>query len=95
MKLVAVEVENFRSYRVRRRVELDELTTLIGKNDVGKSTILEALEIFFNNDLVKIDVSDLSKKRDQESDTDITIQVSFKVAQASVRGAATWAQPTG
>jgi energy-coupling factor transporter ATP-binding protein EcfA2 len=34
------------------------LTTLIGRNDVGKSTILEALEIFFNNNIVKIDSSD-------------------------------------
>ncbi|MEK1409745.1 ATP-binding protein [Limosilactobacillus fermentum] len=25
------------------------MTTIIGKNDVGKSTIVDALEIFFNN----------------------------------------------
>ena len=37
---------------------LINLTTFIGKNDIGKSTILEALEIFFNNDLVKIESSD-------------------------------------
>lgn len=60
MKLVAVEVENFRAYKERRRVEFNDLTTLIGKNDIGKSTILEALEIFFNNDIVKIDSSDAS-----------------------------------
>jgi hypothetical protein len=47
MKLIAVEVENFRAYKERRRVEFDDLTTLIGKNDIGKSTILEALEIIF------------------------------------------------
>lgn len=60
MKLVAIEVENFRAYKERRRVEFDDLTTLIGKNDIGKSTILEALEIFFNNDVVKIEASDAS-----------------------------------
>lgn len=58
MKLVALEIENFRAYRERRRIEFSDLTTLIGKNDVGKSTILEALEIFFNNDIVKIDPTD-------------------------------------
>ncbi|WP_458792273.1 ATP-binding protein [Yoonia sp. MH D7] len=58
MKLVALEIENFRAYRDRTRVEFSNLTTLIGKNDIGKSTLLEALEIFFNNDIVKIDNSD-------------------------------------
>lgn len=33
---------------------------MIGKNDIGKSTILEALEIFFNNDIVKIAPEDLN-----------------------------------
>lgn len=60
MKLVALEVENFRAYKDRRRIEFDDLTTLIGKNDVGKSTLLEALEIFFNNDVVKIEAADAS-----------------------------------
>ena len=39
-------------------VDFENITTFIGKNDAGKSTILEALEIFFNNDIVKIDRSD-------------------------------------
>src|SRR5699024_8358652 len=39
-------------------VKLDNLTAFIGKNDVGKSTILEALEVFFNNESVKIEPND-------------------------------------
>jgi predicted ATP-dependent endonuclease of OLD family len=58
MKLRAVILENFRSYKDRVKVEIDDLTTFIGKNDVGKSTILEALEIFFNNEAVKIEPKD-------------------------------------
>lgn len=49
MKLAAVILENFRGYNQRTRIELDDLTAFIGKNDAGKSTILEALEIFFND----------------------------------------------
>jgi len=50
MKLAAVILENFRGYREPTRIEIDEdLTAFIGKNDAGKSTILEALEIFFND----------------------------------------------
>lgn len=34
------------------------MTAFIGRNDIGKSTVLEALEIFFNSTLVKIDSLD-------------------------------------
>lgn len=37
---------------------MSDLTTFVGKNDIGKSTVLEALEIFFNNETVRIDTSD-------------------------------------
>lgn len=49
MKLAAVILENFRGYSQSTRIEIDDLTAFIGKNDAGKSTILEALEIFFND----------------------------------------------
>lgn len=58
MKLKSVVLGNFRCYRDETRIQLDDLTALIGKNDVGKSTILEALEIFFNNTVVKVDAQD-------------------------------------
>ena len=57
MKLKAVHLKNFRCYK-EISIEFDKLTTFIGKNDIGKSAILEALEIFFNNDIVKIESSD-------------------------------------
>lgn len=47
MKLVSVEIENIRCYKDPVKVQIDNLTTFIGKNDIGKSTVLEALEIFF------------------------------------------------
>jgi predicted ATP-dependent endonuclease of OLD family len=49
LKLAAVILENFRGYSQSTRIEVDDLTAFIGKNDAGKSTILEALEIFFND----------------------------------------------
>ena len=59
MKLKAVRIENFRCYE-DIIVEFDALTTIVGKNDIGKSSILEALEIFFNNETVKIDPTDVN-----------------------------------
>lgn len=48
MRLKALTVENFRGYREATTVSMGDFTAIIGRNDVGKSTLLEALEIFFN-----------------------------------------------
>ncbi len=58
MRLEAVSIINFRCYGENIRVELGDLTTFVGRNDIGKSTILEALEIFFNGDLVSMEQGD-------------------------------------
>jgi len=60
MRLLSVSIENFRSYKDRAIVNVGDFTAFMGRNDVGKSTILEAMEVFFNNQLVKIDQSDPS-----------------------------------
>ncbi|WP_070108377.1 ATP-binding protein [Burkholderia plantarii] len=58
MKLESVSIKNFRCYREGITVPISDLTTFVGKNDIGKSSVLEALEIFFNNDTVKIEQDD-------------------------------------
>ncbi|MFY0185159.1 ATP-binding protein [Stenotrophomonas rhizophila] len=58
MRLEAISITNFRCYGDEIRVELDDLTTFVGRNDIGKSAILEALEIFFNADVVAMEQGD-------------------------------------
>ncbi|MCV7508976.1 ATP-binding protein [Micrococcus luteus] len=58
MKLIAVSLKNFRGYREEKWVSFEDLTTIVGRNDVGKSTILEALDIFFGGNVVKPDITD-------------------------------------
>lgn len=58
MKIVSLTIENFRSYRNPVTISFNDITVLIGKNDIGKSTILEALDIFFENR--KIDSDDVN-----------------------------------
>ncbi len=48
MRLTALTVENFRGYLEPTTILLDAFTSIIGRNDVGKSTLLETLEVFFN-----------------------------------------------
>lgn len=60
MKLVRVTLKNFRGYREETPIGLGDLTAFIGRNDVGKSSVLDALEIFFNNSVVTCEREDLS-----------------------------------
>ncbi|RKR52951.1 putative ATP-dependent endonuclease of OLD family [Yokenella regensburgei] len=50
MKLEQVIIKNFRCYRNPISISIDALTAIIARNDVGKSSILEALDAFFNSD---------------------------------------------
>jgi len=45
MRLNEVRLTNFRCFNQEIAVQIDELSALIGKNDAGKSTILDALQI--------------------------------------------------
>ena len=47
MRLITLTVENFRCYAQPISLRLDDLTALIGRNDVGKSALMDALAIFF------------------------------------------------
>lgn len=67
MRLKALRLENFRSYRAPTEIQVHRLTAFIGRNDAGKSTILEALEIFFEGETVKIDPGDASVGGDSEN----------------------------
>jgi putative ATP-dependent endonuclease of OLD family len=49
MKLKSMTVANFRCYKSPLTVTFADLTTLIGRNDAGKSALLEALDVFFND----------------------------------------------
>ena len=59
-----MQLENFRGYSEYTTIDLNDLTCLVGKNDAGKSTILEALDFFFNeggsNGIIKLDKDDCS-----------------------------------
>jgi putative ATP-dependent endonuclease of the OLD family len=74
MKLAKIRLKNFRSYRSSEVTFDENFSVIIGKNDIGKSTILEALEIFFNNETVKIDIDDYNV---HSNDGEMSIQLSF------------------
>lgn len=48
MRLKTVRIKNFRCYLDSGNIDIGKLTAFVGRNDIGKSTILEALDLFFN-----------------------------------------------
>lgn len=59
MILKKVKLQNFRGFK-NFEVDFDaDFNVIIEKNDIGKSTILEALEIFFNSEKIKLEIEDL------------------------------------
>ena len=79
MKIKSVRVNRFRGYDEPVRVEIDDLCVLVGRNDIGKSTLLEALDIFFNEGkgCVKLDKDDINKKCLAAGEDCVEIEVEF------------------
>lgn len=70
MKLAHVRIRNFRCYRNDFEMPISELTCIIARNDAGKSTVLEALDAFFN--LEKLDSEDRSIGAGNASPIEVT-----------------------
>lgn len=79
MKIKSVSISNFRSYNEEVKVDFQDLTAIVGKNDIGKSTILEALYIFFHNgkELIKLDKDDINVSSKAQGNLDVKVSVVF------------------
>lgn len=72
MKLKRLRLRNFRCFQSETTIDFDDITALIGKNDSGKSSIMEALDFFLNDN--NPDSDDASKGGDPK---DLTIICEF------------------
>lgn len=79
MRIKKLKLENFRTYKEETIFDFGNLTTFVGKNDIGKSSILEALDVFFNEGKgpIKIDSNDVNKFAKNEGNEEIKISVIF------------------
>jgi predicted ATP-dependent endonuclease of OLD family len=79
MKIKSVALSRFRGYSGRVEIPMDSLRVLVGKNDIGKSSFLEALDIFFNEGkgCVKLDKDDINKQSLLDNEDSIEIEVIF------------------
>ena len=79
MKLACLRIRNFRCYKADVAFTFDDMTAFVGKNDVGKSTVMDALDIFLNEGAP--DKNDATKDGDGK---DLTIICEFADPPAKV-----------
>lgn len=86
MKIKSVSIKNFRGYKNLTTINFGNLIAIVGKNDIGKSTILEALDIYFNEGkgVVKLDKEDINKSALADGDNEIIISVVFEDLPTSI-----------
>jgi putative ATP-dependent endonuclease of the OLD family len=72
MKLRKVSLQNFRCYQQTAVLDVDDMTVLVGRNDAGKSALLDGLNIFFGN--AKLDTDDRCKHASEDADIVITCE---------------------
>lgn len=86
MKIKSVSLYNFRGFKNPIEIQFNDFTAFIGRNDVGKSTVLEALDIFFNDGkgVISIDRNDVNVENERIGNTEIVISVEFTNLPSSV-----------
>lgn len=52
MKLIQVKLKNWRCYKEEVCIDLGDLVVFVGKNDSGKSSVFDALDLFFDDGAV-------------------------------------------
>ncbi|SBS37870.1 DNA replication and repair protein RecF [Marinomonas spartinae] len=78
MQLNTVKLTNFRGYQGTTVIPINEaMTGIVGRNDFGKSTILEALAIFFEAEGAKADKNDMNCFRLAEGESQFEIACEF------------------
>lgn len=79
MRIKTIILNNFRGYDRETKILMSDFVAIVGKNDIGKSTILEALDIFFNDGkgIIPIDKHDVNKKNLANGEDEIIIGVEF------------------
>lgn len=74
MRIHSITIRNYRPFKVLEETTLGQLATIVGKNDAGKSSILRAIQLFFE-DRPKIENEDIHDGT--TPDEDVIIEIAF------------------
>jgi len=82
MRIHNIAIRNYRPFKVLEETTLSQQATLVGKNDAGKSSILQAIQLFFE-DKPKIESEDIHDGADPYED--IVIDIAFTDLPATIQ----------
>ena len=71
MKIYDISIKNFRGIKSLTKLKSGDINSFVGKNDSGKSSVLKALDAFFND---KFTHNDVFKGISEKEKTEITIR---------------------
>jgi predicted ATP-dependent endonuclease of OLD family len=79
MKISKLILENFRGFYGKHEILFDNFNVFIGKNDQGKSSILEAIDIFIyeGKGNVKVEQTDLNNDAQKNGTSEFKIAIEF------------------
>jgi len=81
MRIHDITIRNYRPFKVLEKTTLGQLATLVGKNDAGKSSILRAIQLFFE-DKPKIEIEDVHDGGNPNED--MVIEIAFTDFPATI-----------
>ena len=79
MKLCQINITNLYGVSDETPISIREFNVLVGRNDVGKSTILKGLDLFLNNKTPPPDASNLGT-----DNTIVTIELIFDIDDTEI-----------
>jgi putative ATP-dependent endonuclease of the OLD family len=74
MRAVRIAVQGFGPFRERTSIPLEDFTTIVGRNDVGKSFFLRALDLFLNEAQFTADYAHMPRIADLETYIEMTFE---------------------
>ena len=79
MKLAEISIENFYGFEQKASIKTCDFNVLVGRNDVGKSSVLKALDLFLNDKTPSVETSNLYTQSG-----DVVIELSFMLNSQSI-----------
>lgn len=79
MNIRSISISNFRGISSTTTITLNDFCCIVGKNDAGKSTILKALDLFFNETSIKREDKNITT-----NDNIISIELLFEQPSSTI-----------